>query len=272
VDVRRLCALALAASGCYGAAAASADVNDAWRGRTRGAIEGRWGKSRTAVVQPDGQIVLTWSHLRHDVELPAARARLDIDGDTGDGTISVDGEAWARPGSITPIRTDVVAFLAGDEIARVEGPSARWWTAPDDANLRWGVILGLHAGFGALDDTPTPLPSGGAYLGGMLGPRFGLVGCFSLASGLGDGGGAMGFAWGMGAQWWPLTRLWVRAGPALVLGMDPGFEDPELGPGALLGASFAALRAGKFVLDLRLDLVTSTAGSLATAGVGVNLN
>jgi hypothetical protein len=183
----------------------------------------------------------------------------------------VDASAAFTPGAIWTTKTGVVASVDSGVVTSVAGPSLRWGP-PNDANLRWGTVLGLHAGMGRLDDTPTMLPSGGAYLGGMLSPTTALVGCFSLVSGTGDDGAAMGFAGGFAAQWWPMTRLWLRGGPALVLAFDPGFDDPGFSFGVTVGASVAVIKVGTFVLDLRLDLVGTSAVSFGTAGVGVNLN
>jgi len=209
---------------------------------------------------------LVWSHSHHHIELPSAEAELTIEPG------SIEGRAELRPGAVWTTSTQVTALVdASGVITDVRGPSLRWGP-PAGLNMRWGAIFGLHAGMGRLDDTGTPLPSGGAYVGGMLGPRLGLVGCFSMVSGKGDGGGAIGFAWGVAAQWWPEARLWLRAGPAMVLAFDPGFDNAGLAPGATGGASYALVHAGSFVLDLRVDLTTSTRATFGSLGVGVNVN
>ncbi|HUH04799.1 MAG TPA: hypothetical protein VML75_22535 [Kofleriaceae bacterium] len=257
--------IAVCASGCYRGAEAAHDVNDAWRGRTRAELETRWGKP-AAVTGAQ----LHWRHSRRHVELPSGSAQLSVE-TTGD-TTSIDVGGELRAGQTWTSTTEVIALIdATGRIASVQGPSLRWG-APRDANLRWGALFGVHAGLGRLDDTSTPLPSGGAYIGGMLGPRHGLVGSFALVSGMDDAGGALGMAWGMGLQWWPATRVWLRGGPAMILAFDPGFVDVGLEPGVTGGASFAVVRAGAFVLDLRLDLTAGTSTSFGSAGIGVNLN
>ncbi len=254
----------LCAAGCYAGAPAARDVNEAWRGRTRAELEGRWGRPAAAVEQ--GRTTsLQWLRTRVHVTLPSARAELTV------APGMVDASAEITPGEIWTSSSDVRATVDGGVVTSVQGPSLHWG-APNDANLRWGTVLGLHAGLGRLDDTSTPLPSGGAYLGGMLGPTLALVGCFSLASGTGDAGSAMGFAGGVALQWWPATRVWLRAGPALVLAFDPGFEDPAFSLGPAAGASVALVKVGSFVLDLRLDVTVTASVTLGTAGIGVNLN
>jgi hypothetical protein len=125
---------------------------------------------------------------------------------------------------------------------------------------------------GRLDDTSTPLPSGGLYIGGMLSPTLGLIGCFSMVTGMDDEGGAIGFAWGMAVESWLATRLSVRGGAAMILDLDPGFEDPTLGPGLIGGASYALVKAGSFVLDLRLDVTAGPSAVFGNLGIGVNMN
>jgi hypothetical protein len=253
------------AAGCYGGERAARDVNAAWRGRSRAALEAHWGAPAAVQVQ-DGATALRWSHTRRHVELPAAEAALTIEPGHMDGILAV------QPGAVWHSSTEVVALLdAGGAVASVHGPSLRWGP-PGDANLRWGTILGLHVGMGRLDDTSTPLPSGGMYIGGMLGPRLGLVGAFSLASGTDDAGGAMGFSWSVAAVWWPSARVSVRGGPALVLAFDPGFDDAALSPGLTGSASLALVRAGAFVLDLRVDITAAAPAAFGSLGVGVNLN
>jgi hypothetical protein len=259
-------ALVLApAGGCYHGERATRDVNAAWVGQTRSAIEARWGKPASVEVE-GGRAVLRWSHSRVHFELPSAQAELIVEPGRVEGTAAV------QPGAVWHSSTEVVVVVdAGGIITSVHGPSLRWGP-PNDANLRWGTILGQHVGMGRLDDTSTPLPSGGAYLGGMLSPTLGLAGTFSLVSGLDDAGGAMGFAWGMAAVWWPATRVSLRGGPALVLAFDPGFANVALGPGLTGSASLALIKAGTFVLDLRLDLTTAPSGAFGNLGIGVNMN
>lgn len=255
----------LALGGCYTGQRAARDVNAAWRGRTRAAIEARWGKP--AAVTAQGSVTaLRWSHTRMHVLLPSAEAELTIEPGR------VEGAAALQPGAVWSSSTEVVALVdAGGIITSVHGPSLRWGP-PNDANLRWGTILGLHAGMGRLDDTSTALPSGGVYIGGMLARTLGLVGTFSLVSGTDDAGAAMGFAWGVAAAWWPVTRVSVRGGPALVLAFDPGFDNAGLGPGLTGGASVTLVKAGRFVLDLRVDLTAAPSVVFGNVGIGVNLN
>jgi hypothetical protein len=253
------------AAGCYSGARATRDVNDSWRGRSSARILAHWG--RPAEVGTEGGLTtLRWRHARRHIELPSASAEVSIEPGR------FDARAELRPGSTWKTYTEVVARVdPRGSIVDVRGPSLRWG-APRDANLRWGTLLGMHVGFGRLDDTSTPLPSGGAYIGGMLTPTVGLVGCFSMVSGSDDAGGAMGFAWGIAPQWWMATRLWVRAGPAMILAFDPGFENAGLEPGATGGLSYAAIRSGSFVLDLRVDVAAGTSTAFGSVGVGVNVN
>lgn len=248
-------------SACYHGDAATRDVNAAWRGRTRAEIEATWGR-------PAGSNATTaaWSYTTTHIELPSAAAAIAIT------PTSVDVDAAARPGEIWKTSTTASAeFDASGRIVDVRGPSLHWG-APRDENLRWGTIFGFHAGMGRLDQTSTPLPSGGLYIGGMLGPRMGLVGTFSMVSGTGDSGGAIGFGWGLGLQYWPLTRLSVRAGPAFVLAWDPGFNDASPNVGGNGAVSYAIVRTRVFVLDLRLDATVASSVAFGSLGVGVNVN
>jgi hypothetical protein len=253
------------ASGCYSGARAERGVNEAWRGRAGAEIEGRWGPP-AARSADQGGAVLRWEHSRTHVDLPSAEAEVSV----GPGGAEMYGRV--EPGQVWTSTTGAVARIGADgTIVAVEGASLRWGP-PGDANLRWGTILGLHLGMGRLDDTSTPLPSGGLYIGGMLSPTLGLVGTYSLVSGRDEAGGAMGMAAGVAAQFWPVTRLSLRAGPALVLDFDPGFEDATLSPGLTGAAGFAWLRVGTLVLDLRLDLTVSPSATFGSLGVGINLN
>ena len=252
-------------AGCYNGAEAARDVNTAWRGHARAEIEARWG-SPASVASVGSVTRLQWSHSHRHFDLPSAEAELTID------ERGLDARAELRPGRTWQTQTIVSADVdARGTILAVAGPSLRWG-APRAANLRWGLLFGAHVGMGRLDDTSTMLPGGGLYIGGMLSARMGLVGCFALSSGSDDAGGAMGFAWGLAAQWWPSARMWLRAGPAMVLAFDPGFDDAGLEPGLTGGASYALIRSGAFVLDLRADLTAGTSVTFGTVGVGVNLN
>lgn len=246
---------------CYHGEDAAGDINAAWRGRARTEIEATWG--RPAASSPTAA---AWAFTTTHVELPAGAAAISIT------PTSIDVAAEGRPGEVWKIETTAVAqFDASARITDVRGPSLHWG-APRDANLRWGTIFGVHAGLGRLDQTSTPLPSGGLYIGGMLGPRLGLVGTFSMVTGTGDGGGAIGFGWGMGLAYWPLTRVAVRAGPAFVLALDPGFGDTHAGLGGNGALSVAIVRTRVFVLDVRFDATISGAAAFGSLGVGVNVN
>lgn len=262
---RLLLSVVVSLAACYSGGRAARDVNEAWRGRRRANLEARWGKPAAVTERPGGTVLL-WSHERRHIRLPSASGSLSVEPGR------MDLEAVLRPGEVWNTRTEVAALVdPAGVVAQVEGPSLRWGP-PDDANLRWGTVLGLHVGMGRLDDTRTPLPSGGLYIGGMLARTLGLVGTFSMVSGHDEAGGALGFAWGIAPQWWPTTRVWLRAGPAMVLAFNPGFEDARLAPGLSGGASYALVKAGTFVLDLRLDLTAATTGAFGSAGIGVNLN
>lgn len=252
-------------SGCYTGSRATRDANEAWRGQSRAALEARWGPPSEVGVHGD-TTVLTYTRHWRSVRLPSASAELVVRDD------GFEAHAEVRPGQVRRGATQVVVDVdAAGVVLNVDGPSLRRGP-PNEAYLHWGTLLGLHAGMGRLDDTSTWLPSGGAYIGGMLSPTVGLVGTFTLAAGIDDDGGAMGFAWGLAAQWWPATRLSVRAGPAAVLAFDPGFENVGFEPAAAGAVSYAVVKRGTFALDLRMDLTAGTSTAFATAGVGVNLN
>ncbi len=262
---RGIVLIALACAGCYSGNRASRGINHAWVGHGRAEIVARWGAPAAEAMNGD-TAVLQWSHSVRHVELPGGEAALRIDAD------GFDASATLTPGATWTSSTDVRARISpAGTIVGVDGPSLRWG-APRGANLRTGVVLGLHAGPGTLDDTATPLPSGGVYIGGMLGPRLAMIGDFLMVTGKDDDGGAIDFAWSLALQYWPAARVQLHAGPAMILDLDPGFDDAALGPGLSGGASFAAIRAGSFVLDLRLDLALGLGTAFGTAGIGVNLN
>ena len=257
----RWSAIVILAAGCYHGAAATRDVDAAWRGRTAAEIEATWGPPVAKTAN-----AFAWSFTTPHVELPAAMGAVAIT------SHSVDVEGAARPGEIWKSETTATATLdPTGRITDVQGASLHWGP-PRDENLRWGTLFGAHVGLGRLDGTSTPLPSGGLYIGGMLGPRLGLVGTFSMVTGTGDKGSAIGFAWGMGLQYWPLTRLAVRGGPAFVLAFDPGFGkvSPDLGGNGAV--SYAIVRTRIFVLDLRLDATVARSVAFGSVGVGVNVN
>lgn len=192
---------------CYHGEDAARDINAAWRGRARAEIEGTWGTPAVSSAS-----AAAWTFTTTHVELPAGAAAISIT------PTRIDVSAAGRAGEIWKTDTTATATFDPDaRIGEVRGPPLHWG-APRGANLRWGTVFGVHAGLGRLDQTSTPLPSGGLYIGGMLGPRLGLVGTFSMVTG--DAGSAIGFGWGMGLSYWPLTRVAVRAGPAFVLAFD----------------------------------------------------
>ena len=251
--------------GCYSGAQTSRDINASWQQRKVSEIRAEWKAPTRTEAKGDGTLQ-TWSIRHRHIALPTVRASLDIRPDR------LDAYAEAKPGETWTTSTDVRVHADGaGRILSVEGPSLRWGP-PNNANLRWGTIMGLHLGMGRLDDTATPLPSGGMYIGGMLSKRMGLVGNYSFTSGSDDAGGAIGMAWAMGLQWWPQTRVSLRAGPAMVLAFNPGFEDAGLEPGLNGSASYALVKAGSFVLDVRLDVTGGTSTRFANLGVGINLN
>ncbi|GAB4561115.1 MAG: hypothetical protein Tsb0020_08370 [Haliangiales bacterium] len=260
-----IAALIVLISGCYGGRRATPDINDAWRGRARADIEAHWGAPASHDERQDGT-VLVWSYATRHIELPVIEGELRVEPG------HVEARGLFVPGRVWHSSIDVAALVdPAGTILQVEGRSLRWGP-PNDANMRWGVLFGAHAGMGRLDDTGSPLPSGGLYIGGMLTPTVGLVGNFGLVSGTGDDGAAMGFVWGLAPQYWLDTRLWVRAGPAAILAFDPGFESLGFEAGITAGASYALVKSGSFVLDLRLDLHAGPATALGSAGIGVNLN
>jgi len=273
----RILVASLCLVGCYTAGPANRDVAASWTGRTRLELEDRWGPpvardpgletwtfDRTHIELPSGTLAVTATPASLDASGPGARVHAE-------GTL-LDVAASFHPGALVKVTTAAVASIdPAGAVARIDG-AALHWGPPNDANLHWGTIFGAHVGFGRLDTTGTPLPSGGVYLGGMLTPAFGLAGVYELAAGSGDGGSAMGMAAGVAAQWWPVNRFALRAGPALLLAFDPGFADARLRPGAVVGASYAMIKIGELAIDLRVDLAAGPSTAFGTAGVGVNVN
>jgi len=261
---------------CYTHAPANRDVQLAWRGRSGAELVDRWGSP----AQRQGD-VMTWSYSTRHIELPAVRADVHpiaavahVDGPGITGTAVVQAPAvdlaW-QPGEIVHLEHDAAALVPNGVVADVRG-EALHWGPPNDVNLHWGTILGAELGMGRLANTPTPLPSGNAYVGGMIGPQLGLVGTYSFVAGSADAGGAIGMAAGFAAQYWPVNRLWLRAGPALLLAWDPGFVNGRLEPGATVAASYAFVRVGTLAIDLRVDVAGGPSTAFGTVGVGVNLN
>ena len=279
---------ALALAACYTNAPANRDVQASWRGRMQPEIVDRWGhpaKQGAAGAGGAGH-VMVWAFRTLQISLPdldlavAARpveASAQVGGPGITGAVAVHGTALdvhanAKPGEIWHTTTEAAAFVEPNGVISSVQGAALHWGPPNDVNLHWGTIFGAHVGMGRLDTTPTPLPSGGAYIGGMLSPTVGLVGTVSLVAGTSDGGAAMGLAGGLAAQWWPVNRFWLRAGPALLLTFDPGFNNAGLHPGATLGASYAFIKIGTLALDARFDLAAGPSTAFGTLGIGVNLN
>jgi hypothetical protein len=276
----RFALVLVVSSGCYTSAPANRDVQASWRGRGKAEIIDRWGEPRAREPNPNGELAV-WSYTTRHIELPDASLETrpvtttaHIDGGVVQGDVSIHASqlsASFRPGVIWNIRNDAAASIDGSgTIDEVQGPALHWGP-PNDVNIHWGTILGAHVGLGRLDTTGTPLPSGGAFIGGMVSPTLGLVGTFALATGTSDRGAAMGLAGGFAAQWWPITRMWLRAGPALVLALDPGFNNARLRPGGTAGVSYAFVKVGRLAVDLRIDVVAAPSTAFGTFGVGVNL-
>ncbi len=254
--------------GCYSGNRASRDINASWRGHTRAQIEARWGKAMEASDANDGDApLLVWRRVDQHVELPSAEGHAAI------GPTGFDIHFEAEAGKVWTTNTDVIARLDGaGNVADVIGPSIYLQKGPPrGTNMRWGFLFGFHAGMGMVAGADTPLPSLGLYMGGMLGPRLGLVGAYQFVNGNDPDGYAMGMSWAVAAQYWPIDRLWLRAGPAFVVDKDP-VDGGEVDVGVATGASFALIRGRVFVLDLRLDATVATGVAFGSAGVGVNIN
>ncbi len=283
----------LLATGCYGRSQAR---SEGWVGMPRAEIEAQWGAPHIVEDTHEGEL-LRWEVTRRwrtgarasgrgggsvrveGIEDMGVRGELrvgpggfDAEFEARGPRIEAEGEveAEAHPGELRE-RT-YAAEAAVSAAGLITGVSAdAWrWGPPRGANVRWGPIFGLHVGMGRLDSTSMPLPSGGVHIGGMLGPRHALVGTFSMVSGREEGRGAMGMSWGMEGTWWPHARTSLRAGPAMVLDWKPGFEDRAFGLAVKGGASYALLRSGSFVLDLRADITAHPSSAFGTIGIGVN--
>ncbi|HWN69411.1 MAG TPA: hypothetical protein VNM90_17340 [Haliangium sp.] len=259
---------AVMGAACYSGSRAAPDVNAAWRGHARVELDARLGEPRAAQPQPDGTTLLRWTRTgQRVVELPSGSLDVNVT------STSFDVRAEVRPGSVEGYEYDVASAVV-DPDGRVLRFDSSWLVAgmPSGLNLRTGVVFGLHGGAGWLNDATSPMPSLGLYLGGMIGPRLALLGAYAFVNGKDVDGFAMGHSWAFAAQYWPAARLAVRAGPAMVLDLDPGLDDPTLSPGVIGALSYALVRAGSFVLDLRFDATLSTSSAFGTLGVGVNVN
>lgn len=261
-------ACAVLGNACYSGARAARDVNVAWRGHAKAELEARLGVPQVVVPQPGGSSLLRWIRRGRSVErLPSGDLDVDVT------PTSIDVRAEVRPGVVRDYEV-VIASALVDPRGTVLELDATWLAAgiPRGLNLRTGAIFGLHGGMGRLDDAPTSLPSVGVYLGGMLGPRLALLGAYAFVNGMDGDDYVNGHSWAIAVQYWPAARLAVRVGPALVLDVDPGPSDVEVAPGAVGALSFALVRAGSFVLDLRVDATVSTASAFGMVGLGVNVN
>jgi hypothetical protein len=259
---------AVLGAACYSGSRAARDANIAWRGHARVELEGRLGEPRAVEPQPDGTALLRWTRTgQRIIELPSGSLDVNVT------PTSFDLRAEARPGRVERYEYDLASAVV-DPAGTVLRFDSSWLVAgiPRGLNLRMGVVFGLHAGPGWLDDAATARPSLGIYLGGMIGPRLALLGAYSFVNGKDVDGAAMGHSWAFAAQYWPAARLAVRAGPAMVLDLDPGLEDPALSAGVIGAVSYALVRAGSFVLDLRFDATLSPSAAFGTLGVGVNVN
>jgi hypothetical protein len=58
----------------------------------------------------------------------------------------------------------------------------------------------------------------------------------------------------------------------MVIDVDSMRGNAKIAPGGVGARSFAVVRAGSFVLDLRLDATLSTSSAFGMLGVGVNVN
>jgi hypothetical protein len=184
---------------------------------------------------------------------------------------SFDVRAEARAGVVERYRFDVAKALVDHTgILRFESDTVAAGV-PKGENIRTGIIYGLSASAGVLSSATSPMPSLGAYMGGMIGPRTALLGSYAFVNGRGDDGGAMGHAWAFAVQYWPEARINVRGGGALVLD-DTNASGARLSPGAVGAVSYAFVRAGSLVLDARFDATLSTKTAFGMFGIGVNVN
>lgn len=253
-----------AVAGCYHGVRASQDIDLAWRGHARAELEAHWGPP--AGETHEGATLLRYTHTRYDVDLPSGAAAISVGPGHAEGFVE-----W-NAGTIWKSHTDaIVAIDPASNVAEIRGASVEWG-APDGANLHWGPIFGVHVGLGRLDDTSTPLPSGGVYLGGMISPHFGLVGTYAFVSGTSPSGSAIGMAAGMAAQLFPIDRVSLHLGPAAILSFSPGFADTHFTAGVDASASYAFVRHGTLAVDLRLDVITGPGTAFGSIGVGVNRN
>jgi hypothetical protein len=265
---RLLLGCVVACSACYSGARAAQDVNPAWRGHARVELDARIGIDPVVVARSDGALVARWIWRGHTVSsLPSGHLNLEVT------PTSFDLDAALVPGEVRVTENELATALL-DPGGHVLAFDSLYLAAgiPDGMNVRTGIVFGLSVGMGRLDDASKMLPSLQTYIGGMLGPRTALVGQYSFVNGAEDGEYVAGHAFALALQYWPAARFNVRAGPAMVIDTDPMPGGAELLPGAVGALSFALVRSGSFVLDLRLDTMLSTASGAAMLGVGVNVN
>lgn len=254
-------------AGCYSGSRAAHDVNLAWHGHARLELEAELGTPVTIAPQPDGAQVLRWTRHRHDVTLASGHLDLSLT------PTSFAVDAALQPGSITKVEYDLAGAVVDPNGTVLRFDSDLLAAGiPSGTNIHTGIIFGLAVGMGRLDDAPTFLPSLATYIGGMIGPQLALVGAYQFANGAADGAYVNGHAWSFGVQYWPFERLSLRGGPAMVIDVDPMPGNASIAPGASAAASFAVVRAGSFVLDVRFDGTMSTASAFGMLGVGVNVN
>ncbi len=254
--------------GCYSGPRAARDINVAWQGHARVELEARLGVPTAIAGQPDGASALRWTRRGHDVQsLPSGHLNVEVT------PTSFHLDAAARPGEVRAYDFDIASALVdpGGRVVRFESGSIAAGI-PAGMNARTGVVFGLSLGMGRLDDASTPLPSLSTYIGGMIGPRLALVGAYTFVNGSASGEYVHGHSWAFAAQYWPTVRLSLRAGPAMVIDVDAMPGNAAIRPGGAGAASFAVVRAGSFVLDLRFDATVSTSSAFGMLGVGVNVN
>ncbi len=257
----------VAGVGCYSGSRAARDINLAWHGHTRVELEARLGAPAAIDVQPGGAAALRWSRRGHDIRLASGHLNLDVT------PTSFNLDAAVRPQEIRSYDYDIAAALVDPAGTVVRFDSGRLAAGiPDGLNVRTGVVFGLSVGMGRLDDASTPLPSMSTYVGGMIGPQLALVGAYTFVNGSASGDYVNGHSWAFAAQYWPTSRLALRAGPAMVIDVDPMPGNARIAPGGVGAVSFAVVRAGSFVLDLRFDGTLSTSSAFGMLGVGVNVN
>lgn len=257
----------VATTACYGGRRAAPDIAAAWRGHARVELQAELGLPGATEPQPDGTALLRWRRHGHDVTLPGGHLDLKVT------PTSIDLDASARAGTVTRYDYELATALVDPRglVLRLDG-GTHVAGFPRGTNARTGVIMGLHGGLGRLDDAGGTLPGVGAYIGGMLGPRLALLGAYTFMNGKDPAGYAQSHAWGLALQYWPAARLALRAGPAMVIDTDPAPDTAALAVGAITSASFAVVRAGAFVLDVRLDATLSTASAAGMLGLGVHIN